>query len=597
MRDGSGGDPGGVRAGARSPARPEGLARRHDDDGSSRDRLTALVRLLTGAPIASVTVAGAGPHGTAPESLCRTVLGSGRPLVLDDVRGDERTREDPSVAGAGVLAWAGFPVHAADGRVAGVLSAADTAVRAWTARDVEVLGRLADVASQELALRALAVDAEAARARSQFLSRIGDALPIGAGLADSWATIARVALPVLADLAVVSSVEESGLLRVQALEHRSRDRQPRLADLAGVLTRRRGDRHGAGRVLATGATELLPDLAGLDGLSEGQRELRARFDAASEISVALRARGELLGVLTLVRTSGRAPFGPDDVEVAEAVAERAALALDRALSYDHERSLSTHLQRALLPTALPRFPGLELVARYVPAGNAQVVGGDWYDAYRDRSGTTRLVIGDVAGHDIHAATLMGQLRTMVRVAGHDGSRSPAAVLDAVDTATGALDAPVFATALVAQVSDDGRQLVWSSAGHLPPLLLGPTGAVSSLETRPDPVLGLDLGSAGRARRDHTAVLPPGTTVLLYTDGLVERRGEDLDAGLDRLADVAAELAPGERPLAEVCDLLLERLGARADDDIAVLAVRTSPARGDTDESAVRYRSQQDQRHD
>ncbi|PRY48403.1 serine phosphatase RsbU (regulator of sigma subunit) [Geodermatophilus tzadiensis] len=574
MHNGSGGHPGGVR----SPARPDEVATADDGAGSSRDRLAALVRLLTGAPLAAVTVTGAAPHDTVPDPLCRAVVGTGRPLVLDDVRADERGREDP-VARTGVLAWAGFPVRAPDGRVAGVLCAADTAARAWTARDVEVLGRLADVASQEVALRALAVDAEAARARSQFLSRIGDVLPVGAGLADSWATIARVALPVLADLAVVSSVEENGALRVQAAEHRSRERQPPLAALAGVLTRRRGDRHGAGRVLVTGATELLPDLDHLDGLSEGQRALRDRFDAASEISVALRARGELLGVLTLVRTSRRAPFGPDDVEVAEAVAERAALALDRALSYDHERSLSTHLQRALLPTALPRFPGLEVVARYVPAGNAQVVGGDWYDAYRDRAGTTRLVIGDVAGHDIHAATLMGQLRTMVRVAGHDGSRSPAAVLDAVDAATGALDAAVFATALVAQVSDDGRQLVWSSAGHLPPLLLAPDGAVSSLETSPDPVLGLDLDGAGPVRRDHTAALPPGATVLLYTDGLVERRGEDLDAGLDRLAEVAAELAPGGLGLAELCDLLLQRLGARADDDIAVLAVRTAPAGG------------------
>ncbi|WP_175471745.1 GAF domain-containing SpoIIE family protein phosphatase [Geodermatophilus telluris] len=561
----------------------------HDGStGESRDRLAGLVRLLTGAPLAALALTGtAHPQDAVPEPLCRAVVGTGRPVVLDDVGAAAWAGADPAVAATGVRAWAGFPVRAPDGRVAGVLCAGDTAARAWTARDVEVLGRLADVASGEVALRVLAADAEAARARSQFLSRIGDVLPIGAGLADSWSTIARVALPVLADLAVVSSVEEGGVLRVQALEHRDDRGRPRPADPADVPAHRRGDPHGAGRVAATGTTELLPELARLDRLSEGQRALRERFDAASEISVALRARGELLGVLTLLRTSRRAPFGPDDVGVAEAVAERAALALDRALSYDHERSLSTHLQRALLPTALPRFPGVEVATRYVPAGNAQVVGGDWYDAYRDRSGTARLVIGDVAGHDIHAATLMGQLRTMVRVAGHDGSRSPAGVLTAVDAATGALDASVFATVLVAEVSDDGRRLTWSSAGHLPPLLLTPAGAVCSLETRADPVLGLDLGDAGPVRRDHTAALPPGATVLLYTDGLVERRGEDLDEGLQRLAAVAAELAPEGHGLAVLCDLLIERLGARADDDIAVLALRTAPAREGTGAPAAR----------
>jgi serine phosphatase RsbU (regulator of sigma subunit) len=235
------------------------------------------------------------------------------------------------------------------------------------------------------------------------------------------------------------------------------------------------------------------------------------------------------------------------------------------------------MQRALLPAVLPQPAGLRMAARYRPAGRAQLVGGDWYDAYQDAAGTTSLVIGDVAGHDIDAAAAMGQLRTMLRMAGHDAVRTADGVLATVDRACATFGFDVFATALVAQVgpaSADGpdRAVRWASAGHPPPLLLCPQGDVHVLDDRP----GLPLGVApDRPRPERAATLPAGGTLLLYTDGLIETRHEDLDHGLARLADVLAGSASLD--LEQLCDRVLHELlpAGGADDDVALIAVQVT----------------------
>jgi serine phosphatase RsbU (regulator of sigma subunit) len=241
-----------------------------------------------------------------------------------------------------------------------------------------------------------------------------------------------------------------------------------------------------------------------------------------------------------------------------------------------QRALSDRLQAALL-TPPPAHPGLEVAVRYHAAVHDAHVGGDWYDAFVQPGGDLVVVIGDVVGHDSGAAAAMGQLRGLLRALAYDADAPLGAVLTRVEHAAAGLGVAAMATALVARLCPAGsgaHELRWSSAGHLPPVLLGPDGTSRVLATTPELLLGVNPAAP---RTEHRAVLPAGSTLLLFTDGLVERRGSDLDAGTDRLRRAVADL--GGAPLEELCDTLLSRLVPGAgEDDVALLAVR---ARGAT----------------
>jgi phosphoserine phosphatase RsbU/P len=228
------------------------------------------------------------------------------------------------------------------------------------------------------------------------------------------------------------------------------------------------------------------------------------------------------------------------------------------------------LQRSLL-TEPPPVPGLDIAVRYLPAVQHARVGGDWYDAFPLPDGSTMLVIGDVAGHDVAAAATMAQARGLLRGIAHTVAGSPAAVLGALDRTLGSLQVATLITATVATARrepDGSVGLRWSNAGHPPPVLVCVDGATHVLERRPN----LLLGAGGDAARvDHELVLRPGDTVVLYTDGLVERRGASLDEGTTRLVAELRTLA-GE-PLEELCDGLLSALAGSVCDDVAVLALR------------------------
>jgi sigma-B regulation protein RsbU (phosphoserine phosphatase) len=206
------------------------------------------------------------------------------------------------------------------------------------------------------------------------------------------------------------------------------------------------------------------------------------------------------------------------------------------------------------------------------------IGGDWYDAFQ-ADGALLAVIGDVVGHDIDAAAAMGQIRSMLRGVAYDSADTPSRVLTRVDSVLTGLQVGTLATALVARIEQPRAQhrvglrtLRWSSAGHLPPLLLQPDGTVDVLATRPERLLGTDEPGA---RSDHQAVLRPGSTLLLYTDGLVEQGHTLLDDGIAKLAEVLPQL--NQLPLDQLCDRLLDHmLPCRGDDDVAVLAVRCHP---------------------
>ncbi|MCZ2849593.1 SpoIIE family protein phosphatase [Modestobacter sp. VKM Ac-2978] len=571
----------------------------------SFDRLTALARRLTGAPVALLTVVddqrsywlsrqGTEPGGpvqsTVEESFCQYVLG-GEPLVLDDVTADERTKRNPHVEELGVRAWAGFPVHTPDGEVLGSFCVVDTVAHEWTTHDIELLEDLAAIASREVALRVTMLRAEQARAearaeadRAALLARIGDLLTAGLEPAGVWQAIARLAVPALGALAYVCTVERDGSLAPVAVRHADPDQLAVLEEWVHGMGRRIGEASGPGHVAVTGRVQLI-DVPADAALTPDQRDAAARLGVSSALVAPLSSRDGVVAVLVVARTGAAPPYSGVEQELVTAMADRAALVVENALAYAWQRSMSETMQRALLPPVLPHPEHLQLAARYQPAGDAQLVGGDWYDAYLDARGTTSLVIGDVAGHDIEAAATMGQLRTMLRMAGHDGTATAGTVLAAVDAACDTLAHGVFATVLVAQIDGDPatspggeRSIRWSSAGHPPPLLLHADGRVDVLT---DPV-GMPLGVLpDQLRPDHLCSLPAGSTLLLYTDGLIEHGAgpagaRDLDQGLERLVGVLTGAAA--LGLDALCDRVVDTLlpASGADDDVALIAVRVAP---------------------
>jgi serine phosphatase RsbU (regulator of sigma subunit) len=261
------------------------------------------------------------------------------------------------------------------------------------------------------------------------------------------------------------------------------------------------------------------------------------------------------------------------------VAARAGLVLDNARLFRQQRELAEGLQRSLL-TPPPQPDHVQIVVRYVPAARAAEVGGDWYDAFLQPAGATVLVIGDVIGHDIAAAAAMGQIRSIVRTIGAEDGAAPVEILRRADRVMDTLQTGTAATAVVARLeqTDDERtrgvtRLRWSNAGHPPPMVVNPDGTVLPLATVPaDRLLGV---TPGVSRRESEVLLDRDAVVLLYTDGLVERRDQDLDAGLARLQRELEALA-GE-DLDRICDQLLERmLPGSPDDDVAIVAVRLHP---------------------
>jgi PAS domain S-box-containing protein len=333
----------------------------------------------------------------------------------------------------------------------------------------------------------------------------------------------------------------------------------------------------------TGELVLLPDRASSEAFSPELAALVASTGVQAWAAVPLESGDRRIGSLSVGWT--RPPvLEQADVELLLALAAQCAQTLERIRAREAEdarhaavQGIAEALQRSLL-TEPPEPDHLEIAVRYVPAATEAQVGGDWYDAFLLGDGRTALVIGDVTGHDRHAAAAMAQVRNVLRGVAHCRQDPPAAVLSALDRAMRDLEVDTLATTVLATVEqrpEDAergvRLLRWSNAGHPPPLLISPDGEVTVLEREPDLLLGLDPSAP---RVDHVEELLPGATVLLYTDGLVERRGAVLDEGTAWL--VAAVSGWADLPLEDLCDRLLAEVAGVMDDDVALLALRTHP---------------------
>ncbi|GAA1005152.1 serine/threonine protein phosphatase [Streptomyces sp. F-3] len=282
--------------------------------------------------------------------------------------------------------------------------------------------------------------------------------------------------------------------------------------------------------------------------------------------------GEIRAVVALY-AADREPFSAEEISLVEEVLDRTAPAFGRLLELRRTRRVALALQESLLG-APPEVPGLDIVARYASSAAANEVGGDWYDSFVTPDGATALIIGDVSGHDLQASVTMSKMRNMLRGIIVDRRMPPGDVLRRLDRATSLLG-PEEGTvtcvyARIEETAGGGRQLSYSVAGHPPPLLVTADGRARFLEDAQDLLLG-GLKPHGLLRASATEPLEPGSTVLLYTDGLVEQPAEDLDQGLERLRRRAAGLA--RAPLSTFCDELLQEACTVSGDDIALLAAR------------------------
>ena len=317
------------------------------------------------------------------------------------------------------------------------------------------------------------------------------------------------------------------------------------------------------------------DLANNNLAEEIARGMRRRpvarlLSGTSMLLLPLIARGVTLGFLACSRYQGYRRFDAYDTEIGMEFASRAAIFIDNARRYSRERATALTLQRSLLPTGLSAPSSVEVRHRYLPGSKMIEVGGDWYESITLPGGRVALVVGDVAGHGVRAAVTMGRLRTAIRTLARL-ELPPAETLQQLDELMHDLGQrePHFATCVYAVFDAVSGRCEVASAGHLPPLLVSPDGKSEFLDVSPSPPLGIGSGPV----QTRTFKIRDGSLLVLYTDGLVERRDADIDEGLTRLRET---FGPGStsRPLEELCKATLA--GVYADhqrDDIAVLVAR------------------------
>ncbi|WTX92582.1 SpoIIE family protein phosphatase [Streptomyces sp. NBC_00637] len=443
--------------------------------------------------------------------------------------------------------------------------------------------------------------------RLRYLDAATRQIARGMNLDETLRELCRAAVPVFADATFVHLYDPlpvgdeigaaPGVLRLHAADRTSpprpgtRGSAPAPPD-ARTIRAAEVVRPAAPGPLARLLQDGRPVLGNAPGVVSAAAELLGATDAAGVapsgrrlIIAPLHGRSHALGSVVLVRGPGRPDFTGDDLLVASQLATHAALGIEKAMLYDREASVADTLQRTMLPPSLPEPPGVRLASRYLPSSRTAQVGGDWYDAIPLPGNRVALVIGDVMGHSITSAAIMGQLRTSVQtLAGLD--LPPDEVLHHLDEQAVRLGSEHTATCLYALYDPVLHRLLLSNAGHPPPVLLHSDGSTEVLGVPPGAPIG--VGSGGFETVETHA--PAGATLLLYTDGLVESRESDVPTGVERLCarlrpDASASTPPTPFPPptpAELCDRALGTLGAGdRDDDIALLAARFEGIRPET----------------
>lgn len=553
----------------------------------SLDRLAALVRRelhVNGAAVSIVLhdhQVLPGADGLPPEiqasrripleqSMCTTVLATDAPYVVTDVRAAGADRDTEALANLGVVAYAGYPVRDMRDRAVGALCAISATPREWSDHDLIVLSDVAAACSAEVRLRAererarrIQHVAVRANRHSRALLMLSEAFSDATSVADVEETLARVASTGLGvRWSRLALVESDG----RVLRRVSNRFVPPGEVEEGRTTPIAGDSVGA----AVSRTRLPRSFASPAELLHEFPDQPVDHDTGARLLIPLVTRRRLAGLITLV-WDGPHTLDPDEDEITRALARYTGQALERVRIVEDRREVAKTLQAAML-TELPVVRGLELASTYAPAKQLDQVGGDWYDAVVLDENTVVLMIGDVTGHDMRAAALMGQLRSMLRTFAWSQDESPATLLGLLDRANTGLSLGATGTAVVARLErhpgQEGYDLTWSSAGHLPPVVLRGDNSAAYLKGQSDMMLGVRPETR---RVDHRAHLDPGDTLLLYTDGLVEQR--EAATGTDFSTVLTALDRYGDGPTGGLPTSLVRQVVSPQQDDVAVLAVR------------------------
>jgi PAS domain S-box-containing protein len=390
-------------------------------------------------------------------------------------------------------------------------------------------------------------------------------------------TIARTAVPQLAELCVIDLIRDDGLLGDSVVAAADERLARRLEELRARYPLDITGTHPVARAIRSREPVVVHDLDEPDvreqvAQSDEHRQLMLQAGYRSAVVIRLTARGRLLGALSFLHIDHNRDFEPDHLALMQDLAARAAMALDNANLYAERARVAQMLQRSLLPEALPVLPGVQLASVYRPAGVGSEAGGDFYDVFDVPSGCW-LVVGDVCGKGTEAAIVTSIVRHSIRALTFERS-SPAAVLSGVNEVMRSHElAGRFATAIVARLEHGARpaRALISSAGHPPPVLLDATGHASC-----PPVAGTLLGVLPEPRlADHEIALDPGATLILYTDGLTDAGAPARELGPE---DLCRELSgrssgPPRALLSHLEQLALHGGRGQLRDDVAILAAR------------------------
>ncbi|MBU2670505.1 SpoIIE family protein phosphatase [Actinoplanes bogorensis] len=547
------------------------------------DRIATIVERLVDVPVALVTVLTAdrqhlpGQVGL-PEpiagtremalthSFSRHVVESGEPIIVPDVREDARMRDNLSIRDLGAIAFAGVPLTDSDGLVLGTLAVMDREPRVWTRSEIVLLQELGEVCSSELRLRIAReiadearLAAESAHGQLTLLGELTDALATTMDIDEAMRRLGGMVAGRLADWCLIMLADQGGTIRHVSAAHRD----PAQADAVDRLVR---SFDAKPLIRAVQRTSRPIRREARDHLAAGDAD-RLGCESSLVVPITSPVTNRVQGAVLLVNGPDRPGFGLAEESTAAEVGRRAGMAVDNSRVFDRQRHVAEVLQHSMLPE-LPEVDGVDLHGRYLPAQDGASVGGDWYDAFAQPDATLMLAVGDVSGHDIEAAATMGQVRNLVRGDAYGRDDAPGPLLDQLDRALHGLHVPAAATAVLARLrrGDDGYSVAFANAGHPPPVLLRPDGEVEIWWESPEPLLGL---LPRQQRTTHHRRAAPGSTLLLYTDGLVEHPAHLIDEGIDRIRSVLRGNAA--LPPDELCDRLIEAAPRRAD-DIALLVV-------------------------
>jgi GAF domain-containing protein len=437
------------------------------------------------------------------------------------------------------------------------------------ARELDFLTTFSDSCAQ--AIRRVRATEEAERTARQltFLADASAELASSLNYRVTLSNVARLTVPMLADWCAVSMVG-NGTLTTLAVAHVDPAKVEWAWDLEKRYPPDPNAPTGAANVVRTGQSELYREITD-EMLVAGARDeehlrLSRDLDLRSALIVPLTARGRTLGTIMLLRTTGSGEYGPAELAVAEDLGRRAGVAIDNAQLHSETQDIARQLQQAVLPDDLAKLTDWQMATHYRPGGRAEV-GGDFYDAIPLGEGLLAIFIGDVMGHGVAAAAAMAQMRSAIR-AYLCIDPTPSAVVTALDGMFSRLSIDQLTSLAYAVIDTTAGEVRIVSAGHYPPMIVSRDGAPRLAQTAPQRA----LGAGGDDRIETAWPLEPGDTILLYTDGLVERRDEVIDEGLARLARHAHVL--NQESLDDGLRTLVARLDDDAgDDDVTAIAVR------------------------